>query len=105
MGPSAAKGDRHDMAITLSRSSEPRQARRVRHHSFRPFLVLVLLLGVSLALAVEAGLRVDAVVGLVVFAMFVVGLEWLVAPKVIEHLVPATVIDHDGARYFTDDPI
>ncbi|HVT76948.1 MAG TPA: zinc metalloprotease HtpX, partial [Acidimicrobiales bacterium] len=41
----------------------------------------------------------------VAFAVAVIGLQYLINPFVIQWLVPATVIDHDGTRYRTEDPI
>jgi Zn-dependent protease with chaperone function len=36
------------------------------------------------------------------FAIVIIGVQYLVNPWVIQWLVPATVIDHDGERYLTD---
>ena len=39
------------------------------------------------------------------FAIAVVLLQYAVNPLIIQWLVPATVIDHDGERYLTDHPV
>jgi Zn-dependent protease with chaperone function len=41
----------------------------------------------------------------VVFTIALIGLQYAINPWVIERLVPAQVIDHDGNRYLTDHPI
>jgi Zn-dependent protease with chaperone function len=41
----------------------------------------------------------------VAFAVVMVGIQYVVNPFVIQWLVPATVIPHDGRRYATDHPL
>jgi Zn-dependent protease with chaperone function len=41
----------------------------------------------------------------VAFAIAIVGIQYLVNPWIIQWLVPATVIDHDGGRYLTDHAV
>ncbi len=39
------------------------------------------------------------------FAIAVIGVQYAINPWIIEHLVPAAVIPHDGTRYLTDHPL
>ena len=41
----------------------------------------------------------------VAFAVAIIGIQYLVNPLIIQWLVPATVIPHDGRRYATDHPL
>jgi len=41
----------------------------------------------------------------IAFAVFILGVQYLVNPWIIKWLVPATVIPHDGQRYLTEHPL
>ncbi|MDQ3898305.1 MAG: hypothetical protein M3326_13855, partial [Actinomycetota bacterium] len=41
----------------------------------------------------------------VAFAIAILAVQYLVNPWIIQWLVPATVIPHDGQRYATDHPL
>jgi Zn-dependent protease with chaperone function len=40
-----------------------------------------------------------------IFAIALIGLQYAINPRIIEWMVPAGIIDHDGNRYLTDHPI
>src|SRR4029077_10293817 len=40
-----------------------------------------------------------------VFAIGIIGLQYAINPLIIQWLVPASVIDHDGTKYLTDHPV
>jgi Zn-dependent protease with chaperone function len=61
---------------------------------------LVLAVGVALVVVLGAPPWTPAVL-----ALAVVGLQYLVGPWLVQWLIPADVIDHDGERYLTDHPI
>lgn len=63
-----------------------------------------------MGLFLAVGLAITAVVGAplwfpMAFAIAVVGVQYLVNPWLIQWLVPATVVEHDGGRYLTDHPV
>jgi Zn-dependent protease with chaperone function len=64
--------------------------------------LLFLVLAVGFAAAAYAGLPLWFPL---VFAVGVIGLQYAVNPFLIQWLVPATVIAHDGTRYATDDKL
>ena len=68
--------------------------------SITGLLALVLAVGVAFVVVLGAPLWFPAI-----FAVAIVGIQYLINPRIIEWLVPATVIDHDGTRYLTDHPI
>lgn len=63
-------------------------------------LALVLAVGLAAVFALGFPLWFPAA-----FAIAVVLLQYAVNPLIIQWLVPATVIDHDGERYLTDHPV
>jgi heat shock protein HtpX len=63
-------------------------------------LALVLAVGLAAVLALGFPLWFPAA-----FAIAVVLVQYAVNPLIIQWLVPATVIDHDGERYLTDHPV
>jgi len=65
-------------------------------------LLVALVLGVGFA---AVGFLNAPVWFPVAFAIAVLLLQYLVNPWIIQWLVPATVIPHDGARYATDHPL
>jgi Zn-dependent protease with chaperone function len=64
--------------------------------------LLALLLAVGVAAVIWAGAPVWFPA---VFAIGLIGVQFVVNPLIIQWLVPATVIDHDGSRYLTDHPL
>ena len=63
-------------------------------------LALVLAVGVAGVFALGLPLWFPAV-----FAIAIVLLQYAVNPLIIQWLVPATVLEHDGERYRTDHPV
>ena len=63
-------------------------------------LALVLAVGLAAVFALGFPLWFPAA-----FAIAVVLVQYAVNPLIIQWLVPATVIDHDGERYLTDHPV
>ena len=64
------------------------------------------LLGLLLAVGVAAVIWADAPVWFpAVFAIVFLLVQYAVNPLIIQWLVPATVIDHDGERYLTDHAV
>jgi Zn-dependent protease with chaperone function len=63
-------------------------------------LGLVLAVGVAGVFALGLPLWFPAV-----FAIAIVLLQYAVNPLIIQWLVPATVVEHDGERYLTDHPV
>lgn len=63
-------------------------------------LALVLAVGVAGVFALGLPLWFPAV-----FAIAIVLLQYAVNPLIIQWLVPATVLEHDGERYLTDHPV
>src|SRR6478672_10417289 len=61
-----------------------------------------LLLAVGFAVVVFLGAPVWFPVA---FAIVMLGVQYLVNPYIIQWLVPATVIAHDGRRYAIDHPL
>ena len=67
-------------------------------------------IGGLVGLLLAAGFAIVAVLGAplwfpVVFAIVILAVQYLVNPRIITWLVPATVIPHDGRRYATDHPL
>src|SRR6266550_863570 len=68
--------------------------------SITGLLALLLAIGVAAVIWAGAPLWFPAV-----FAIVLIGVQFVVNPLIIQWLVPATVIDHDGSRYLTDHPL
>src|SRR6266550_1137220 len=68
--------------------------------SITGLLALLLAIGVAAVIWAGAPLWFPAV-----FAIVLIGVQFVVNPLIIQWLVPATVIDHDGERYLTDHPL
>jgi Zn-dependent protease with chaperone function len=64
--------------------------------------LLALLLAVGVAAVIWAGAPVWFPA---VFAIGLIGVQFAINPLIIQWLVPATIIDHDGSRYLTDHPL
>jgi Zn-dependent protease with chaperone function len=63
-----------------------------------------------LALVLGVGLLFVAFLGAplwfpAIFAIAIIGIQYLINPAIVQWLVPATVVEHDGTRYLTDHPI
>jgi Zn-dependent protease with chaperone function len=65
--------------------------------SIAGLLALVLAVGVLLVLLAGAPVWFPAA-----FAIVIIGIQYLINPAIIEWLVPADAIAHDGSRYLTD---
>src|SRR5437763_582145 len=63
-------------------------------------LALLLIIGVAAVLFGGAPIWFPAV-----FAIGMIGLQYAINPLIVQWLVPASVIDHDGSRYSTDHPV
>src|SRR5947209_6552227 len=63
-------------------------------------LALVLIVGVAAVIFAGAPVWFPAV-----FAIGIIGVQFAINPLIIQWLVPASVIDHDGSRYLTDHPV
>ena len=68
--------------------------------SIAGLLALVLIIGVAAVVFAGAPVWFPAV-----FAIAVIGLQYAINPLIIQWLVPASVIDHDGSKYLTDHPL
>jgi Zn-dependent protease with chaperone function len=68
--------------------------------SITGLLALVLAIGVAAVIWAGAPVWFPAV-----FAIGIIGLQYAINPLIIQWLVPATVIDHNGQRYLTDHPV
>src|SRR5436305_8014977 len=68
--------------------------------SITGLLALVLIIGVAAVVFAGAPVWFPAV-----FALVFIGLQYAINPLIIQWLVPATVIDHDGERYLTEHPL
>src|SRR5947209_14558231 len=68
--------------------------------SITGLLALLLIIGVAAVIFAGAPVWFPAV-----FAIAVIGLQYAINPLIIQWLVPASVIDHDGSRYLTDHPV
>src|SRR5438067_6569783 len=67
--------------------------------SITGLLALLLIIGVAAVIFAGAPVWFPAV-----FAIAVIGLQYAINPLIIQWLVPASVIDHDGQRYLSDPP-
>ena len=63
-------------------------------------VALLLIIGVAAVLFGGAPVWFPAV-----FAIGMIGLQYAINPLIVQWLVPASVIDHDGERYLTDHPV
>src|SRR5436305_1930146 len=63
-------------------------------------LALLLIVGVAAVIFAGAPVWFPAV-----FAIGMIGLQYAINPLIIQWLVPASIIDHDGSRYLTDHPV
>src|SRR5207302_231680 len=63
-------------------------------------LALLLIIGAAAVIFAGAPVWFPAV-----FAIGIIGLQYAVNPLIIQWLVPASIIDHDGQRYLTDHPV
>src|SRR5437899_3024465 len=63
-------------------------------------LALVLIVGVAAVIFAGAPVWFPAV-----FAIGIIGVQFAINPLIIQWLVPASVIDHDGQRYLTEHPL
>src|SRR5207248_7547951 len=61
---------------------------------------LLLIVGVAAVIFAGAPVWFPAV-----FAIAIIGLQFAINPLIIQWLVPALIIDHDGQRYLTDHPV
>src|SRR5437763_5760499 len=68
--------------------------------SITGLLALLLIIGVAAVIFAGAPVWFPAV-----FAIAVIGLQYAINPLIIQWLVPADVIGHDGQRYLTDHPV
>ena len=64
--------------------------------------LLALLLAVGVAAVIWAGAPVWFPA---VFAIVLILVQYAINPLIIQWLVPASVIEHDGQRYLTDHPV
>jgi Zn-dependent protease with chaperone function len=64
--------------------------------------LLALVLGIGVLLVVFAGAPIWFPA---FFAIAIIVLQYAINPRIVEWLVPATVIPHDGNRYVTDHPL
>jgi len=68
--------------------------------SIMGLLALVLIVGVAAVIWAGAPIWFPAV-----FAIVIIGVQFAINPLIIQWLVPASVIEHDGSRYLTDHPL
>jgi Zn-dependent protease with chaperone function len=68
--------------------------------SITGLLALVLAIGALFVVFLGAPIWFPAI-----FAIALIGLQYLINPIITEWLVPATLINHDGERYLTDHPV
>jgi len=68
--------------------------------SIAGLLALLLIIGVAAVIFAGAPVWFPAV-----FAIGIIGLQFAINPLIIQWLVPASVIDHDGTKYQTDHPV
>jgi Zn-dependent protease with chaperone function len=68
--------------------------------SITGLLALLLIIGVAAVLFAGAPVWFPAV-----FAIAIIGLQYAINPLIIQWLVPASVIDHDGTKYLTDHAV
>src|SRR5436305_2955023 len=68
--------------------------------SITGLLALVLIIGAAAVIFAGAPVWFPAV-----FAIGIIGLQYAINPLIIQWLVPASIIDHDGQRYLTDHPV
>src|SRR5438067_4137658 len=68
--------------------------------SITGLLALLLIIGVAAVVFAGAPVWFPAV-----FALVFIGLQYAINPLIIQWLVPASVIEHDGTRYLTDHPL
>src|SRR5881227_825687 len=68
--------------------------------SITGLLALLLIIGVAAVVFAGAPVWFPAV-----FAIGIIGLQFAINPLIIQWLVPATVVEHDGERYLTDHPV
>ena len=68
--------------------------------SITGLLALVLIIGVAAVIWAGAPVWFPAV-----FAIAIIGLQYAINPLIIQWLVPASIIDHDGQRYLTEHPV
>jgi Zn-dependent protease with chaperone function len=68
--------------------------------SITGLLALVLAVGTLFVAFLGAPLWFPAI-----FALVIIGVQYLVNPMVVQWLVPATVIENDGTRYLTEHPL
>ena len=68
--------------------------------SITGLLALLLIIGAAAVIFAGAPVWFPAV-----FAIGIIGLQFAINPLIIQWLVPASIIDHDGQRYLTDHPV
>jgi Zn-dependent protease with chaperone function len=68
--------------------------------SITGLLALVLAVGALFVVFLGAPLWFPAI-----FAIAIVGIQYLINPRIVEWLVPASLITHDGTRYITEHPL
>src|SRR5438270_398345 len=68
--------------------------------SITGLLALLLIIGAAAVIFAGAPVWFPAV-----FAIAIIGLQFAINPLIIQWLVPASIIDHDGVRYQTDHPV
>src|SRR5437764_5034606 len=68
--------------------------------SITGLLALLLIIGAAAVIFAGAPVWFPAV-----FAIGIIGLQFAINPLIIQWLVPASIIDHDGSRYLTDHPV
>src|SRR3954470_10133020 len=68
--------------------------------SLAGLLALLLIIGAAAVIFAGAPVWFPAV-----FAIGIIGPQFAINPLIIQWLVPASIIDHDGSRYLTDHPL
>ncbi|MBV9412743.1 MAG: M48 family metalloprotease [Acidimicrobiia bacterium] len=68
--------------------------------SITGLVALLLIIGVAAVVFAGAPVWFPAV-----FAIVIIGVQFAINPLIIQWLVPASVIDHDGTKYQTDHPV
>jgi Zn-dependent protease with chaperone function len=68
--------------------------------SISGLLALILGVGTLFVLFLHAPVWFPAI-----FAILIIGIQYAINPLVVQWLIPATIIEHDGTRYLTEHPL
>jgi Zn-dependent protease with chaperone function len=93
----------------MTQIKHPTGTRGRRSHvwwSAKPFVALAALFVAPLAvLALTGAMPIGGVVAICGFAVAICFVQWVIGPWIVRWAVPARKVDHDGERYFTNEPI